>query len=77
MWIPHTIVYKDAEMATWLFSDARTGQVCKTTNFSDRHVLQQLGNMDDEDKPVVVVKKVRSILHPTPHALPPLVLALH
>ena len=45
-------------MATWLFSDARTGDVCKTTNFSDRHVLQQLGNMEDEDKPVVVVKKV-------------------
>ena len=57
VWLPHTIVYKDAEMPTWIFSDSRTGEICKTTNFSDRHVLQQLGDLVDEDRPVVVVKK--------------------
>ena len=35
-------------MPTWVYSDPLTGDICKTTNFSERHMLDILGNAADE-----------------------------
>lgn len=59
MWIPDTIVYGETGRAVWLSTD-KDGFVQRCTDFSERQVLEKLGNAaacDTVDHAVVVYKE--------------------
>ena len=57
LWIPDTIVFNDAESPYWIYTN-NEGVVCRTENFSERHVVSKLGNQYSIDELVAVCKTV-------------------
>ena len=44
LWIPDTIVYGDrTDFPFWIYTN-HEGVVCRTENFSERHIVSKLGN---------------------------------
>lgn len=43
LWIPDTVVFNDADQPYWIYTN-NEGLVCRTENFSERHVVAKLGN---------------------------------
>ncbi|TYZ59283.1 hypothetical protein PybrP1_006559 [[Pythium] brassicae (nom. inval.)] len=56
MWIPDTVVYGESGRAVWISSD-KDGFVQRCTDFTDRLVLEKLGNPALDTERVVVVYK--------------------
>jgi hypothetical protein len=55
LWMPDTIVFNDG-LPMWIYSSA-DGHVFRTETFIDQHVLQKIGNMDNKEELVAVLKR--------------------
>jgi hypothetical protein len=56
IWIPDTIVFNDGA-PMWLYSSTE-GHVYRTETFIDQHILTKIGNMDNKEELVAVLKRV-------------------
>lgn len=55
IWIPDTIVYNDNCAPFWVYCSDE-GYVYKTENFNEKHIHMKMGNPDNLDEVVAVVK---------------------
>ena len=60
LWIPDTVVFNDADQPYWIYTN-NEGLVCRTENFSERHVVAKLGNQYSIDELVAVCKTVTTM----------------
>ena len=67
LWIPDTIVYGESDYPFWIYTN-HEGVVCRTENFSERHIVSKLGNQYSIDELIAVCKTVHFSYSPfQPH----------
>jgi hypothetical protein len=57
LWLPDTIVFGDGNLTKAWFYSNNEGCVCRTDNFTARHIVAKLGNWGATEELVAVSKK--------------------
>lgn len=55
LWMPDTIVLQDGN-PMWIYSSTE-GYVFRTETFIDQHILNKIGNMENKDELIAVLKR--------------------